>query len=79
MLISVALAVAAGTAAPRAVIAQTCEAMSGPERTECFIARSRLAGAKANSAVAASRQMSDAAILAKKTGAKTRRRKAGSQ
>ena len=82
MLIGVVVAAAAVTAAPRGAHAQSCEAMSGPERTECFIARSRLAGAKANTAVAASRQMGDAAILARKTGTsaipKTRRIKPGS-
>ena len=83
MLTGVAVAVAATTAAPRAATAQPCEAMSGPERTECFIARARLAGAKANTAVAASRQLGDAAILARKTGTstipKTRRVKSGSR
>ena len=83
MLIGAAVAGVAVAAAPSAVIAQSCEAMSGPERTECFIARSRLAGAKANAAVAASRQMGDAAILAKKTGTgvipKARRVKSGSK
>jgi hypothetical protein len=82
MLIGVA-AFAAVMTSPHAASAQSCEAMSGPERTECFIARSRLAGAKANTAVAASQQMSDAAILARKTGTsaipKTRRVKSRSR
>ena len=81
-LIGVAAAVAI-MASPRAASAQSCEAMSGPERTECFIARARLAGANANTAVAASRQLGDAAILARKTGTstipKTRRVKSRSQ
>jgi len=83
MLIGVAAFAAAVMTSPRAASAQSCEAMSGPERTECFIARSRLAGAKANTAVAASQQMSDAAILARKTGTsaipKTRRVKSRSR
>jgi hypothetical protein len=83
MLIGVAAFAAAVMTSPHAASAQSCETMSGPERTECFIARSRLAGAKANTAVAASRQMGDAAILARKTGTsaipKTRRIKPGSQ
>lgn len=82
-LIGVAATAAAVMASPRAASAQSCEAMSGPERTECFIARARLAGAKANTAVAASRRLGDAAILARKTGtstiSKTRRVKSGSR
>jgi len=64
--------------------AQPCETMaSGPQRTDCFVARAQLAGAKAAAAAAAARVQTDAAILRAKTGTsrvpKVRRIRRGAQ
>jgi hypothetical protein len=65
--------VAVITGSLRPATAQACEAMSsGPERTDCFIGRARVAGAKSNAVAAAARQGGAAATLANKTGAARR-------
>jgi hypothetical protein len=69
------------TGRPSVAAAQACEALpAGPEQTECFVGRARVAGAKSAAAAAAARQAGDAAILVNKTGTsvlpKTRRAKA---
>jgi hypothetical protein len=65
----VILAVAAITT-PAAISAQgACEAMPrGPARTDCFIARARIANEKANLAYDKARALSDAARLRATTG-----------
>jgi hypothetical protein len=69
VLLGLAEAAGLATSRPSVATAQTCEALpSGPEQTECFIARARIAGAKSAAAAAAARQAGDAAILANKTG-----------
>lgn len=69
VLLGLAEAASVATGRPSVAAAQTCEALpSGPEQTECFIGRARVAGAKSAAAAAAARQAGDAAILANKTG-----------
>ena len=83
ILVTLAGVVSVVDASPTTAVAQACEAMSGPDRTDCFIARAQLAGAKAAAAAAAARVQTDAAILRAKTGTgrnpKVRRIRRGAQ
>jgi hypothetical protein len=48
--------------------AQSCETMSGPARTDCFIARARILGQRSDIAAGTARKRSDEAFLRAATG-----------
>ena len=48
--------------------AQNCESLSGPARTDCFIARTRMFGQQSDVGASAARQRADEASLRAATG-----------
>ena len=48
MLVRIALVAAVVFAAADVVLAQDCESMPGPSRTDCFVGRARISGQKSD-------------------------------